>query len=138
MPFAGIDPEGEKRDLKSLPGGWVQLKTMSWRQKLQRQDMMMRFQVQMTRKGDAAADYSGDTLKVQDFDLRCCVLDHNLEDKDGNKYELPRDISKIHPRIGSEIDDLIAEMNGLGGEDDELPNSSSKPDDTSSPRTQED
>lgn len=115
MPKAVIDfEETHHRDLKSCPGGYVELRRLSYGEKLHRQTIAM----------DASASGSGKQAKmtlqsmhqrVALFEFGRCIVDHNLEDAVGRKldFKSQADLEKLHPQIGDEIDKYLSELNNF-------------------------
>jgi hypothetical protein len=58
------------------------------------------------------------------FELRCCIVDHNLTDENEKPLDLsnPRDVDRLNPKVGQELDQLISDMNNFEDEDED-PNS---------------
>lgn len=122
MPVATFEHE-EDFDLKSLPGGKVRLRRMSYGQKLDRQGRSSKMSILM-QKGSKDVKGEIDTLVVQAaiFDFRTCVVSHNLtKELSGAEVPLnlqdPLDVSILHPRVGEEISSLIDKMNNFEDED---------------------
>lgn len=123
MPRATVDmTTTERHDLKSLPEAFVELRRMSYGQKLKRQQMVssMRFSSQGKSK-DFAGEMDLVNAKVAEFEFAQCIADHNLEDDKGRKLDFhqPRNVHSLHPRVGDEISELIGKMNNFDEEDDE-------------------
>jgi len=122
MPLATFEYE-EDFKLKSLEGGIVRLRRMSYGQKLERQGRSSKMSILMQR---GSKDVKGeiDTLTVQAalFDIKTCVVSHNLEKKIGEtvvplNLNEPGDVAILHPRVGEEISSLIDKMNNFEDED---------------------
>lgn len=123
---ANLDPE-EKKELKTCPGGYVTLRRLTYGQKLDRMKHVGKLSVDMRGKGKSTRGEMEMLQKASTvYDFKMCIVDHNLEDENGNKLnlQLERDIDRLDPRIGEEISDLIDELNNFEVEDDELGNSS--------------
>jgi hypothetical protein len=112
--------EPERHELKTLPEGFVIVKRLTYGQKLERRAMS---------SVDAEAG-RGKTLKMQMqlmnrqatlYDFQRCIVDHNLEDDDGNKLNLasPIDIDKLDPRVGEEIEKIMDKINNFEEGEDE-------------------
>jgi hypothetical protein len=112
--------ETVRHELKSLPGGFVELRRMTYGQTVQRR-AMLKLSVQSGggRNKGFAGEMAMASEEIQQFEFRVCVVDHNLEDENGNKLPIatPAGFARLHPKIGQEIEKLIGEMNNL--EDDE-------------------
>jgi hypothetical protein len=117
MPKATISANDTERfDLKSCPGGYVVLKPMPYDQYLHRRDIAMRFQMEGSasdKRGDdkVKMDMAQAQKAVAEFEFGLCIVDHNLEDDDGQKLQFPRDLKRLHPKVGEEIANLIDKMN---------------------------
>lgn len=126
MPKATVSTAVEHRDLKSIEGGWVELKRMSYGQKLERAQLATDMEIEMTR-GSKTQKASVDIMQqaVAIFDFKNCVVDHNLfeDDEETIKLDLSTKagLSKLDPRAGDEIGKYIDELNNFE-EDDELGN----------------
>jgi hypothetical protein len=107
----------ERHDLKTCPGGFVELRRMTYGQYLQRQSMAMDMQMQTSGKGKgsqgATIDIDMSQMKVAEFEFRHCVASHNLEDHEGAllDFRQAHTLQLLDPRIGQEIGDLIDAMN---------------------------
>lgn len=126
MPNATYDPaDTGHRELKSLPGAWVQLRMMNYGQVLSRKAMMKLSVTAGKRQKDLHGELELASEAVSLFELRCCVVDHNLEDSTGRKLDLANvnDVRILHPKVGAEIDQLISDMNNFEDEEEEDPNS---------------
>lgn len=112
---AVVDPQSTTRyDLKSLPGGWVEIRKMTYGQKLQRQEIAFSMTTETgKKKGRKDLEISSMQKAVSEFEFRCCIADHNLEDASGEKLDLgnPFQIRHLLPSVGTEIEDFIAEEN---------------------------
>jgi hypothetical protein len=120
MPRATVNSGAERFYLESLPasaeeeGGWVELKRMSYGQILERRDMSMAMAVESAgRTDDLKAVIDMVQTKVQRFEFKNAIVDHNLEDEEGNKlsFSNPMHVGSLDPRIGEEIGRLIDNMN---------------------------
>jgi hypothetical protein len=130
MPVAVIVDPTERRDLKSLPGGYVLIKRMTFGQKLTRQQMAMKMQMTTgQRKADTKIDVDMMSRLVSLWSFANLIEDHNLEDVDGRKLNLKNvaDVEKLTGPIGEEIDTLIDKINNFEAEEeDDLGKSSSE------------
>jgi hypothetical protein len=126
MPRATVSTEAEMYELKSCPGGWVKLRRMSYGERLHRQDMAMAMSMETDqRKKTASMDVRPMQTIVAAFELRTCVVDHNLEDENERKlnFASDTDCSLLDGRIGEEIAQLIEDLHNW---DVLLPNSDGK------------
>jgi hypothetical protein len=120
VPRATVDVSAvEKKPLRSLEGGEVTLRRMSYGQKLARQQNAVKMTMEQ-QKGKSAGKMNMDMLQhaATVFDFQACVVDHNLTDEADQKLNLTsaRDIDRLDPRVGEEIAKYIDEMNNF--EDD--------------------
>ena len=121
MPRATVNLEEHTRhDLKTLTEGFVTLRKLSYGEKLHRRAMVSKMSISGDKK---SKDFSGEMQLINEaatqFDFRTCIIDHNLEDENGQKLDFKKleDIRRLDPRVGEEIDNLISEENNF--EEDE-------------------
>lgn len=125
MPKASVSLLTEHFDLKTLEGGWIDLKRMNYGQKLERAQMATDMQLEMT-KGAKTQLANIDIMQrvVTVFDFKNCVADHNLFEDDEEQIKIdftrPNVVDKLDPRVGDEIASLIDDMNNF--EDSDLGN----------------
>lgn len=126
MPRATVSTSSERRDLKTLEGGWVELKRMSYGQKLERAQLATDMEISM-EKGSKTQTATVDIMQmaVAVFDFAHCIVDHNLFEDDEEKVKLAlntkQGLSKLDPKVGDEIGRYIDEMNNFE-EDPDLGN----------------
>lgn len=126
MPNAVVDVSQTHRiDLKTLPGAFVELRRLSYGQKLERQSMA----VQSSIKGEgknAEMNMAMMQQEVSAFEFRHCIADHNLTDENDVKLDFrqKKNVFRLDPRVGEEIGNHIDEMNNFD-EGDEAENSDS-------------
>jgi hypothetical protein len=122
MPVAIRNEDTEKFDLKTLPGGTVTLRKMSYGQILERRALTkLTFSTQgKGRSSSVAGEIAMADRAVNLFEFRCCVVGHNLERVEGQLLDLtnPNDVIALDPRVGQEIEKLIEDMNNFEGDDD--------------------
>jgi hypothetical protein len=108
--------ETRRLELKSLPEGFVELRRMSYGQKLARQEQAVKTSVEQ-KKGQTNSKMNLDMLQHAStvFDFRACIVDHNLEDEKGQKLNLTQvsAIDSLDPRVGEEIATEINDMNNF-------------------------
>lgn len=122
MPIGTNIDETETFQLKSLPpDGFVTLKRMSWGDKLKRQGMVSKMQVE-TRRGSKEVRGELDMMaeKTALFDFATCVVEHNITDASGRQLNFrdPSDCAALAGRIGEEISTYIDKMNNFEEEDE--------------------
>lgn len=121
MPKATANTEvQDKVDLKSCPGGWVQLRRLTFGEMNARLDMAGKMSMQAdqkTKTADASIEMA--QAAVVEYEFGKCIVDHNLEDDEGNKLDFtkPAHVRALDPRIGEEISTLIDDLNQLPEEE---------------------
>lgn len=126
MPSAVVNfTATEEYRLKTLPGGFVKLRRLSYGQKLERQSMAMQTQIAGEGK-KASMEMTMMQQVVTAFEFKNCIADHNLEDEQGTKLDFRKkeNVFRLDPRIGEEIETYIDKMNNFE-EGDEAENSDS-------------
>jgi hypothetical protein len=131
MPIVTIDPNASERyELKTAPAdpndpndedGFIILRPLPYGMKLTRRDkatrMMMRSQPARKGKqpGDAISEIELESYNewAVAFDFANCILDHNLTDQNKRKIDFgrPMSIKLLNPKVGSEIEKLINDLN---------------------------
>src|SRR6266540_5251504 len=110
MPNATASRATEHVELTSCPGGFVELRTMSFCEWQQRQDIVMNISLQMADRGrQQSANINMNNEVVTQFEFQKCIVDHNLEDASGRKlnFQNRMDLAMLDPIVGNEIDALI-------------------------------
>lgn len=115
--------EGQREELKTLDGGYVILRKLTYGEMLKRRDMSVRASSGRGR----GVDIDFQQLEVAVFEFSKAVMEHNLEDENGNTLNLSdrNTVEKLDPVVAQEIETLIDNMN-------QLPEASSKSDTESS------
>jgi hypothetical protein len=138
MPVGTIDPsEVTRRELKSLEGAWVDVRPLPYGMVLQRRDkaskMYMEANPQKSKK-QAVAEMARFEIETMNewatlFDYKYCIVDHNITDSQENKLDLgsPLVLKQLNPKLGTELDLIISELNDLEEDEDftKLPSGSS-------------
>lgn len=126
MPRATVSQEGVRKDLKSLPEGYVVLKRMSYGEFLDRRDMSGIMTIAGTKR-QKAQDVMGEVAmanrKVATYEFGKCIIEHNLEDDKGNLIDFNSPLWQriLDPKIGDEIGTYIDELHQFT-QDETLPN----------------
>jgi hypothetical protein len=141
MPKATVSQETVRKELKSLTGGFVELRKLPFGLLLERRDNASK----MSMSGRGGEDSKVDIALMQrwsrQFEFQHCIVDHNLEDENGNKLDFNNDMSiyALDPKIGQEIERYLDELNGEEEESDKKafhgPSSVSSPNDRSKDKT---
>lgn len=123
MPVAIVDPEVyQRRDLKSLEGAYIMVRPLPHGMVLRRRDKAskMFIETNMGSQGHRKKQEDVSRLEIETmqewstaFDYKYCIGQHNLEDKDGNMLDLgsPLVIQQLDPKVGAELDSIIANLN---------------------------
>lgn len=124
MPRATIDTTATERfELDSLPAtqddeaGWVELKKLSYGQILARRDMATQMSIggidNKSKDDDISAAIDIIQKAVTEFEFKYCIVNHNLDDSNGNKlnFSNPQSVTDLDPIIGQEIAELIDDLN---------------------------
>jgi hypothetical protein len=120
---ASVSTQPERKELKTLEGGFVILRRMSYGEKLHRQEMATKqkltLQANARRDDDREMDFMIMQEKVAIWEFANLVVDHNLELEEGVPFVFnrPGDLKKLDPRVGDEINGYIADMNNYEEED---------------------
>jgi hypothetical protein len=96
---------------------------MSYGERLHRQDIAMQMSMEADqRKKTASMNVTPTQTEVAAFELKTCVVEHNLEDESGRvlNFSSPVDCQLLDGRIGEEIAQLIETIHDW---DTDLPNS---------------
>jgi hypothetical protein len=131
MPQVTINPENyDKFDLVSAPpDGYVMLRPLPYGMKLSRRSkatkMMMRSNAPQGGRGRRTQnDEQVFELESMDewavaHDFAYCVGEHNLQDAQGNLLDFtkPMALKMLDPKVGSEIEKYIDELNNEEGEE---------------------
>lgn len=133
MVKATVSLAPEKHQLKSVEGGFVTLKRLTYGQKVQRQELATENIMRAGQGGNRKQRRSNKvneedmqmTMKAMHravalFDFKHCIVEHNLDDENDRKlnFQDPTTLDRLDPRIGDEISQLIDAMNNF--EEDEL------------------
>lgn len=115
MPVAVVVDEHHKEELKSLPGAFVIVRTMTYGEKLQRSNMSGAMKLLRDQKSDYAGEISMETTRIALWDFAHLIVEHNLEDVDGRvlNFKNAADVQKLSSRIGDEVGQLIDKHNSF-------------------------
>jgi hypothetical protein len=127
MPKATTSKKPQRFELKSCPGGFVDLRRMTHGERLHRQDIAMDISMQSDQRNKTAemSITPTQTLVVQ-FEFASCIVGHNLElDDEGTliNFKAPEQFAELDGRIGEEIS---AHIETLHDWESNLPNSDGK------------
>lgn len=131
MPRATVSKRTERKELLTVPAkdgveaGWVELRRMSFGEKLEKDAEAMKMRFAMDGNASDVSDVNAEVAVVNVvatlLEFQRCVVNHNLttlidpDNEDGGErplnFQKAEDVRVLDPRIGSEISDLIGEMN---------------------------
>jgi hypothetical protein len=135
MPKATVSQETKRVNLKSCPGGFVELRQLSYYEMMHRRDIAAKMYTEQkvqTRRGKSGSrgrqDENMETMRAQlevmnvaimEFEFSKCIEHHNLEDNDGNLLDFsnPLSFEILDPKVGAEIGRHIDELNQEEEED---------------------
>jgi hypothetical protein len=122
LPRATISTQADRFDLKSLEGAWVELRRMSYGKWLERSQLAMQIGIEAGSKNGMKGNIEMLNRQVTAFELKQCLVDHNLDDDNDEKMDLtkPANLDRLDPKVGQEIGELIRVMHEFG---DDLGNS---------------
>lgn len=119
MPRATVTlQDTERLELKTCEGGYVVLRRLTYGQMLERRQMT---KLEFSGRGnkDIAGQMALANAQVQLYEFKNCIVEHNLEDENGRQlnFASPVDVQRLDPRVGTEIETKIGEMNNYEDED---------------------
>jgi len=121
MPKAIATQETQTLQLKSVEGGEITARRLSYGEKLIRRSMTSSMKIEAGKGKDFAGEMQLITEQSTAFDFQKCIVDHNLykDDEETQKFDLTKlsDIRMLDPRVGEEIDNWLSELNNF--EEDE-------------------
>lgn len=115
MPKAFAVTDITRHELKTCPDGYVVLKRMTYGQMLQRREMV-KMAVALGKGKNTVGEMALANKHVSYLEFSWCIVEHNLEKDDNGtlfNFNNSADVDALDPRIGSEIDSLINEMNNF-------------------------
>lgn len=121
MPVATIVSDTERFELKTLPGGFVIIKRMTYGQSLVRSSMSTKFLVGgSTNSKDFQGELDMQVEAVALWDFANCVVDHNLTDANDRplNFKNAADVRGLDPRIGQEVGKYIDGINNFEDTDE--------------------
>ncbi len=119
MPKATVSLDTERKELKSLPDGYVTLRRMSYGQSVERRSMLtLGFESDGSSK-DFKGEMAMGNKKISAFEFAICVVEHNLTGDDDQPLDLTKvsTLDVLDPKVGQEIEKYIADMNNFNEED---------------------
>lgn len=131
MPRATVSQDTKRIELKSCPGGFVDLRTLTFHEMNTRSDIATRMYQEQTTGGKNKKKREPDTVRgyfeimnvaVTEYEFRNCIVSHNLEDENGELIDFTRPMQawRLDPKIGQEINKAIDELNQLEDDEEDL------------------
>ena len=114
MPRATVSMEPTQEDLKTCPGGFIKARRMSYGELMTSQDLA--YQVQMKANQDNPDDpemgVTMSRIAVVEFQLKTCIIEHNLEGDNGEPldFKRSRDVHLLDANVGQEIVSILDNM----------------------------
>lgn len=133
MPKATLDPTAIRVDLKTLPEGYVMLRTLSFYEMEMRRDIAGRAYQEVRDDSKKNKDdeetrrayFESMNVAVTEFEFRSCIVEHNLFVDEAETqlidFNKPMRTWKLAPKIGEEISLAIEKLTQLDEEDDLTP-----------------
>lgn len=116
MPRATVSQETVRIELTTCEGGYVELRTLSYYEMMQRRDIMARISTEQT--GSSRSRSTKQVMEmmnaaVTQFEFENCIRNHNLEDENGVLLDFrnPLALRSLDPKIGAEIGRHIDSLN---------------------------
>lgn len=134
MPKATVSQETERHDLQTCPGGYVELRQLSYYEMMHRRDIAAKlYTEQKVQRRGQPRDRQGrksepETMRAQlevlnvaimEYEFAKSIVNHNLEDDDGHLLDFtnPLAFHRLDPKIGQEIGRYIDDLNQEEEED---------------------
>jgi hypothetical protein len=118
MPVAVVQSEDHREELKTLPGGYVVIREMTYGERITRQSLMGAMKVLKDVKSDYAGEISMATEKMTLWDFSHLIKEHNLQDADERllNFQNVQDVQKLSSKVGDEVGSLIDKWNSFEDE----------------------
>lgn len=125
MPFTGAAVQTVRKELKTVEGGFVEIRRMKYGEKLQRAGFS-RLAIDMnSRSRDIKGELDMANAEVTYLGFANCIVSHNLfkdpEEQHLFNFASRDDVDSLPGPVGEEIDKYINEINNFE-EDDEVKN----------------
>jgi hypothetical protein len=114
MPRATVSMEPQHEDLKTCPGGYVEARRMSYGELMTSQDLAYQVQMRASQENpdDPEMGVTMSRIAVVEFQMKTCILDHNLDGDNGQKldFKQARDVHLLDANVGQEIVQILDNM----------------------------
>jgi len=128
MPRASVDPTIHHKELRTVPGGYVDLRVLSFHEMEMRKDIAGRMYREVSENDDEVSEeeamrayFEAMNVAVTTFEFRNMIVEHNLylDDEETQKIDFrkPMHTWKLDPKVGEEISMLIDGLTKLAEED---------------------
>jgi hypothetical protein len=118
MPRASVDPTIHHKELRTVPGGYVDLRVLSFHEMEMRKDIAGRMYREVSENDDETTEeeamrayFEAMNVAVTTFEFRNMIVDHNLylDDAETQKIDFRKPMHqwKLDPKVGEEISILI-------------------------------
>jgi hypothetical protein len=110
-----------RKDLKTLPEGFVVLRRLTFGQMLQRREMLKLTMSKASGSKDFVGEMAMASSATTIYEFRHCIVEHNLEDDNGQllNFANERDFQRLDPKVGQEIEKYIGDLNNFDEEDEQ-------------------
>jgi len=115
MPVVVVSEDVVHFDLKTVDGGYVKIKQMSYGQKIYRSGLTGSMKVLKDNKSDYAGELAMETAKITEWDFANLIAESNLEVAEGVPYNFGNKdhLRKLPAKVGDEIGKYIDEVNSF-------------------------
>lgn len=122
MVLATNQSKPERFDLKTLPGAYVEIRRMSYGEKMERSGLMSGLKVKgSNRSKDFEGELAMANRRVTEYEFATCIVDHNLEKEEGVPFDFkrPADLALLDGKAGEEIGVYMNKVNSFDEEGEE-------------------
>jgi hypothetical protein len=111
MPRATVSKKNYQFDLTTVPGGKIEVRRMTYGEKLLRQDELMEFETD--KEGNMKMSMAA--RKAALWDISNLVVSHNLTDESDRplNFKNMADVNQLDALVGEEIGKFIDEVNSF-------------------------
>lgn len=115
MPVVSISAEPHQFELKTVQGGFVKVREMSYGERIHRSSLAGAMKVLKDSKSDYAGEIAMETARLTEWDFAHLIVDHNLEFAEGQPYVFSNKahLQKLPAAVGDEIGKYIDEINSF-------------------------
>lgn len=106
----------ERYDLESAkPDGFVVLRRFTYGEVVKRRSLTKMSMNMEKGNKDFKGEMALASTEINNFDFAIAIVEHNLEKAEGVKFnfKIPSDLQFLDPKVGEEIEVLIAKLNDL-------------------------